>query len=107
MNEQYIAFDFSWKFLMFPLIIVFTIYVISHIANYCIQDNEKYLKRKYIIKEFTSAISSIFYTLLITVFLLYVTFTSTYISKIAQDNNIRSGADGLKYIIRMGLEKSN
>ena len=104
MNEAYIAFDFSWRLLMFPLMMVFVIYVILHAINYYMQNTKKHLI-KYIVKELTSLINSIFYTLLITVFLLYVSFTSTYISKIARDNNITNGADGLKYVIRLGLEK--
>ena len=105
MYEQYIAFDFSWRFLMFPLMWIFMFYFILHIINYNIQNNKKYLKIKYIIKEFTSACSSMLYTLLIAILLLYVSFTSTYISKIAQDKNITNGLDGLTYIIKLGLEK--
>ena len=90
---------------MFPLIFIFALYFILHIVNYNIQNTKKYLKIKYIIKEFTNACSSILYTLLMAIFLLYVSFTSTYISKVAQDNNITNGVDGLKYIIKLGLEK--
>lgn len=104
MNEAYVIFDFSWRFLMFLLMLVFVIYVILHCMNYYMQNTKKYLL-KYIVKELTSAINSIFYALLVAIFLLYVSFTSTYVSKIAQDNNITNSADKFKYIIKLGLEK--
>jgi len=103
MLEDFIIFDFSENFLIFTLIAVFFLYCIVHIVNYNIENTVKYLKSKYIIKEFTSLINTIFYTLIITMFLLYVTSVATFVAKNAKEHNIRNGADGFRFIVKLGL----
>ncbi len=103
MYENYIAFDVNWRLLILPLSFLFLFYLVIHFINYFVQNSTKHTVFKYFIKEISSATSSIFYTLITALFLLYLGFVSTYVAKVGKEHNITNGADGIKYIIRLGL----
>lgn len=103
MYENYIAFGVNWRLLILPLFFLFVFYLGIHCINYFVQKDKKYTGFKYLIKEMTSAISTVFYALLIALFLLYLSFVSTYVAEVGKDYNITNGTDGLKYIAILGL----
>ena len=107
MYESYIAFDVNWRLLILPLFFVFIFYLVIHFMNYSIQKSKKHHGLKYFIKEFSSATSSVFYTFITALFLLYLGFVSTYVAKVGKDHNITNGADGIKYIIQLGLSNDH
>ncbi|PPK63066.1 hypothetical protein B0F89_101267 [Malaciobacter marinus] len=107
MYESYIAFDVNWRLLALPLSFLCVFYLVIHFINYFVQKSKKHNGFKYLIKEIASATSSVFYTLITALFLLYLGFVSTYVAKVGKEHNITNGADGIKYIIRLGLSNNH